>query len=276
MAIKITPLSDALGVEVKGVDLARDPTKAEIGAIDEAIAKHLVVVVRDQKFTPADYVAAARLFGMPMQQHLTDFLMPDFPDIAVLSSADAKTGADGLPILTGVRHWHTDHTNRERPPKITILYAVKLPQSGGDTSFANMRKAFARLPENEQKSLLLRKTTNTIEGRPYVSDKDNETFKGPFVHPLVRTHPVTGEKALYFHPSKTAHIDDMSGGETQNFLADLVDRTVTPDVIYRHKWREGDMLLCDNRAVLHKAHRDYDHREGRVMHRIILEGDVPF
>ena len=95
------------------------------------------------------------------------------------------------------------------------------------------------------------------------------------IHPLIRTHPVSGRKALYFHPGKTARIEGMGHDESLVFLNELLDRVIQPDVTYRHQWRVGDMLLLDNRAVLHIALDDYDHAEGRVMHRILLAGDVP-
>jgi len=269
-------LSDALGVEVTGVDLSRPVDPDDLAAMKRAHADHLVTVVRGQKLTPEQYLAAARLFGDTMPQHLSDMLMDEHPEIAVLDSRKTIAGPDGRKAATGSRAWHTDHTNHARPPKTTVLYALSLPSSGGDTGFANMQEAYAALPEPERKALAALKTVNKIEDHDYVSAEDRAKFGAPQIHPLVRTHPDSGRKALYFHPGKTDRVGDMKPDESQNFLNDLLDKTIKPDVTYRHKWRVGDVLLCDNRAVLHLAYDDYDHAEGRVMHRIILEGEVPF
>lgn len=276
MTLSIKPLSEALGVEVTGVDLSRPVDPDDLAAMKRAHADYLVIVVRDQKLDPEQYLAAARLFGDTMPQHLSDMLMDEHPEIAVLDSRKTIAGPDGRKAAVGSRAWHTDHTNHARPPKITALYAVSLPKSGGDTGFANMQAAYTALPEPERKELAALKTVNKIEDHNYVSAEDREKFGAPQIHPLVRTHPDTGKKALYFHPGKTDRVGDMAPDKSLNFLDDLLDRTIKPDVTYRHKWQVGDVLLCDNRAVLHLAYDDYDHAEGRVMHRIILEGEVPF
>ncbi|MDH3702053.1 MAG: TauD/TfdA family dioxygenase [Alphaproteobacteria bacterium] len=276
MTVSIKPLSDALGVEVTGVDLSRPVDPDDLAAMKRAHADHLVMVVRGQKLTPEQYLTAARLFGDTMPQHLSDMLMDEHPEIAVLDSRKTIAGPDGIKAATGSRAWHTDHTNHARPPKTTVLYALSLPSSGGDTGFANMQEAYAALPEPERKALAALKTVNKIEDHDYVSAEDRKKFGAPQIHPLVRTHPDTGRKALYFHPGKTDRVGDMAPDESQDFLNDILEKTIKPDVTYRHKWQVGDVLLCDNRAVLHLAYDDYDHAEGRVMHRIILEGEVPF
>jgi len=276
VTLSIKPLSDALGVEVTGVDLSQPVDPDDLAAMKRAHADHLVTVVRGQKLTPEQYLAAARLFGDTMPQHLSDMLMDEHPEIAVLDSRKTIAGPDGIKAATGSRAWHTDHTNHARPPKTTVLYALSLPSSGGDTGFANMQEAYAALPEPERKALAALKTVNKIEDHDYVSAEDRAKFGAPQIHPLVRTHPDSGRKALYFHPGKTDRVGDMKPDESQDFLNDILDKTIKPDVTYRHKWQVGDVLLCDNRAVLHLAYDDYDHAEGRVMHRIILEGEVPF
>lgn len=276
MTLTITPLSDALGAEVTGIDLSRPVDAADVARMERALDERLVMVIRDQKLTPAQYLAALRLFGNTMHQHLTSLLMKDHPEIAVLDSRETKTAPDGVYAPIGSREWHTDHTNHARPPKITALYAVMLPKSGGDTGFANMQRAYDALPPGEREALGKLKTVSKIEDRDYVSADDRAKFGVPQFHPLIRTHPVSGKKAIYVHPGKLARIEGMEPDESQDFVGGLLDRAIQPTVTYRHKWRVGDVLLCDNRAVLHIAHRDYDPAEGRVMHRVLLEGDVPF
>jgi taurine dioxygenase len=105
---------------------------------------------------------------------------------------------------------------------------------------------------------------------------DRERFGKPSVHPLVRTHPVTGEPALYLHPGKLDHFEGMSVERSAAFMVELLETILKPEIIYRHAWRPGDLLLCDNRACIHRAHDDYDHEEGRVMYRLLIQGDRPF
>lgn len=276
MAFAMHPLADALGIEITGIDLSRPVSPSDRDAMRGALDDHLLMVVRDQKLNPAQYLAAVRLFGDTMEQHLSDMLMDAYPEIAVLDSRETPRGPDGRAAALGSRDWHTDHTNHARPPKITVLHAISLPREGGATEFANMQRAYAALPEATRAELAALKTVNKIEDHDYVTAKDKKRFGAPQIHPLVRTHPVTGRKGLYFHPGKTDRIEGMGHDESLAFLDDLLDRIIQPDVTYRHRWRVGDMLLVDNRAVLHIAIDDYDHAEGRVMHRILLAGDVPF
>lgn len=277
MTLKLAPLSEALGIEATGIDLAGPVSAAEVGAMTDALHENLVMVVRDQNLTPPQYLDAVSLFGDLMDQHLSNLLMDAHPKIAVLDSRTSTIGDDGRAIPIGSRDWHTDHTNHARPPKMTAMYAVQLPASGGDTGFANMQAAFAHLPQAEQDDLSSMTTVNVIESyTEYVGEATrNDLIQKPQRHPFIRTHPETGRQAIYVHPGKLAHMEGMDNSESRVFINGLLDRVITPDVTYRHQWRPGDLVIWDNRGVLHVAHRDYDHREGRIMHRVILEGEVP-
>jgi taurine dioxygenase len=275
MPLSITPLADALGVEATGVDLSQPVSPTDLDAMKQALQDHLVMVIRDQKLNSEQYLAATRLFGDTMQQHLTDWLMPEHPEIAVLDSRRIPPDNEGRVRQPGARDWHTDHTNHAKPPKITALYAISLPSAGGDTGFANMHMAYNALPGTVQAKLAGMKTVNKIEDRIYVSDEHKQKYGVLQTHPLIRTHPETGKKAIYIHPGKTERFVDMEPADSKVFMDELMDTIIQPEICYRHKWRVGDLLLCDNRAVLHLAYEDYDPSEGRVMHRIILEGDVP-
>lgn len=275
MAVLITPLSENIGAEVTGVDFSQPLPAAGLADIEQALLDHLVVVVRDQSLDPKQLLAATRLFGETMEQHLTDTLMDGHPEIAVLDSSKMPSDKQGRVIPFGARTWHTDHTNHEHPPKYTALYAINLPASGGDTSFANMNFGYTALPREEQASLLDLQTVNKIEDFGYIGEEARVKFGTLPVHPLIRTHPETGKKALYVHPGKLERIVGRDPNESQTFINNLLDRVITPENTYRHKWRLGDLLFCDNRAVLHRAHKDYDMAEGRVMHRVILRGDRP-
>ena len=276
MAISMKPLTDALGIEVTGIDLSAPVAAEDVAVLERALTDHLVMVFRDQNLSSAQYLAATRLFGETMEQHLTDLLMDDHPEIAVLDSRASDVGADGRGIPLGSKDWHTDHTNHAKPPKMTALYAVALPRSGGDTGFANMHMAYDALPEEDKANLTALKTVNRIEDSSYVSDEDKQRFGAAQIHPLVRTHPVTGKKAIFIHPGKTERIEGMDPDESGAFVDQLMARIIQPEISYRHQWRLGDLAIWDNCAVSHIAYRDYDHKEGRVMQRVILAGDTPY
>jgi taurine dioxygenase len=274
-AFTIRPLGPALGAEITGLDLSRPVDDATRDALNEALAEHIVLIFPGQDLSAAQLMAASGIFGPAMPQHYSQFNMPDFPDIGVLSSRDADRRPDGSPILRGTECWHTDHTNRERPPKATILYALQLPSTGGDTSFASMRAAYAALPEADKERFATLETVNRLDRDNTARDEDRAKYDVGMVHPLVRTHPDNGTKALYFHPTKTDHIVGMAPDASIALIGDLLDRIIRPEIVYRHRWRVGDLLVCDNRAALHQAHADYDPAEGRLLYRVIVEGDRP-
>lgn len=267
MAITVTPLRSSLGAEVSGVDLSQPLDAAAKVSLSHALAEHLALVFHDQSLTPEQYLAAAEAFGPPMRQHYSQHNMPDYPDIGLVWHRNGQQPAE---------RWHTDHTNREKPPAATILYGVEIPSHGGDTSVADMRSAYAALPEAEQARLRGLRTVNTLDDRRQdVRADDREKFGKPIVHPMVRTHPVHGSPAVYFHITKTAYIEGMTPADSRAYLSDLLERMIRPEIVYTHRWRKGDVLVIDDRATMHRAHGDYDRDESRVLWRIIVEGDRP-
>src|SRR5262245_57096352 len=155
MALTVTSLHKSLGAEVAGVDLSRPVDAPTREALSRALAEHLALVFRDQTLTPAQYLEAASMFGPPMEQHYSQHNMPDFPLIGMIWHRNGQQPAE---------QWHTDHTNRERPPAATILYGVEIPSSGGGTSVANMRAAYQALPEDERRRMDSLKTVNSLDG----------------------------------------------------------------------------------------------------------------
>jgi taurine dioxygenase len=171
--------------------------------------------------------------------------------------------------------WHTDHTNWERPPAATMLYGVEIPSSGAGTSIADMRAAYWALPEDERRHLETLRTVNALDPDRFEPRAEDFTRYGaPVIHPLVRTHPVSRERAIYFHPNETMYIEGMTPQASQDYLAELVERLIQPEIVYRHSWVRGDVLVIDDRAALYRADDD-DHRENQVLWRIIVEGDRP-
>ena len=280
MVFSIEPLGEHIAAEVTGIDLRAQVDAETRATLNDALAEHVVLVFRGQDLKSVQFVEAAGIFGQTMRQHYSQFESPDHPHLAYVSSEDGGVGPDGKPVPRATM-WHTDHTNHERPPKATMLYAVELPSQGGGTSFANMRAGLAALPEDLQSRLAGMKTVNNLAvevtkgGNARARPEDAEKYSNNVVHPVVRTHPDNGTRALYFHISKTERIEGMEPQESIDFLADLLAQAIRPEFVYRHDWRLGDMVVFDNRAAMHRAHADYDMAERRLLYRVIVEGDRP-
>ena len=266
MSVGIAPISEHIGATVTGLD-PNTVTNSVTVQLREALATYVVLVFRGQQFEPPDLLKAVRVFGEPERQNYSQFNHPDFPDIGILDYEGEQTPAD---------MWHTDSTNRECPPKATVLYALAVPGRGGDTSFANMRAAYAALPGEIRRQLDGSRTVNSFDGQFQVQDADRRDFGEPVDHPLVRTHPETGDKALYFHILKASHIIGKTPEESRLFLDGLLDSAIRPEFVYRHKWQTGDLVIVDNRSAMHRVHDDYGRSEKRLLHRVILKGDRPF
>ena len=264
--VRITPLHPSLGAEVEGIDLSAPIDEPTRHALTRALADHLALVFHDQSLTPAQYLAAASVFGPPMEQHYSQHNMPDFPLIGLIWHRNGQQPAE---------MWHTDHTNRECPPAATILYGVEIPSAGGGTSVASMRAAYLALDDDERRRLESLTTFNGLDGHADTRAEDRDKYGKPIEHPMVRTHPVHGSRAVYFHISKATHIDGMTPEASRAYMGDLLDRMIRPEIVYQHAWRKGDVLVIDDRATMHRAHGDYDRSQSRVLWRIIVEGDRP-
>jgi taurine dioxygenase len=266
VSLSITPLHPALGALVTGIDLAAPIDEPTRHALARALADHLALVFRDQSLTPAQYLTAAGAFGPPMAQHYSQHNMPDFPLIGLIWHRNGQQPAE---------QWHTDHTNRERPPAATILYGLEIPPAGGGTSVASMRAAYLALAPDERRRLETLTTFNGLDGHADTRPEDRDRYGTPIEHPMVRTHPVHGSRAVYFHISKATHIGGMTPEASRAYMRDLLERMIRPEIVYHHVWRKGDVLVIDDRATMHRAHGDYDRSQSRVLWRIIVEGDRP-
>lgn len=267
-------LSPAIGLEITGIDLSQRPDGALIDELRAAFLRHHVLVIRDQSLTPAQQLAFAGQMGEPAIYPFVAGL-EGFPMITpVIKEATETVNFGGL--------WHSDTAYLERPPKATMLLARQLPPSGGDTLFASQVAAYEALSEG-MKALLapLRgvnasakaDVTRTREDR---IDKAGDGAKKSFTarHPVIRTHPETGAKALYVNRGHTIGFDGLTEAESAPLLEFLYAHQVRDEFVCRVRWTPGTLVLWDNRACQHYPVNDY-HGHRREMHRITLEGDVP-
>jgi len=276
--MQIRPLSDHTACEVLGVDLTRPVDAATRQAMNEAFVRHHVLVVRDQHLEPPQVVAAVNLFGEIFRQQNTRFSIEGCPEIHYVSNED--TFPDGRRYIPG-DGWHTDHSNAVRPPKATVLHAVSLPDQGGDTQYANMAAAYEALPDStrqrigELMGIHVYQSSHSARKLMGLSGQDQERVPNAVLHPLVRTHPENGRRAIYLNPIRIEGILGLDHKEALPLLNELLAHGTETRFQYRHKWRPGDMVMWDNRCLLHKANGDYDMSQKRYLYRVMLQGDVP-
>lgn len=264
-----------LGAEVSGIDLSQPQDAQTRRALHDAWVKHAVLVIRNQKLTPPQFAQAAQIFGEILEQQLKKFTVPEYPLVGTISSRD-------LPMVDGKLHvrgenFHTDHSNFSAPPKATMLHAVSLPKVGGDTQFVDARAAFDELPEATQRKILPLRSPHVYESsqspRKMAALSPEERAKVPqTVQPLVIRHPDSGRAALYINTGRMEGIEGMPAGEGFKLIDELYAHATQPKYEYRHKWLPGDMVIWDNRSVMHQANPDYDPSEYRFLYRIMLKG----
>jgi taurine dioxygenase len=274
-ALEVRPIAGALGVEIHGVNLAGDLDDNTVAAIREAWLKHCVIFFRDQDLPPARFLQLARRFGNVVEYPFIKGL-EGFPEIIpVMKLEHEKANFGGM--------WHSDTAYREEPPMGTMLVAREVPPYGGDTMFASMYLAYETLSDGMKRLLdgLIGVNTSskadvsrTREDR--IRDSVRADAKKEYVgeHPVVRTHPETGRKALYVNPGHTLRFKDMTVEESTPLLEFLFRHQVRPEFTCRFSWRAGSLAFWDNRCALHNPINDY-HGFRRVMHRITLAGDKP-
>lgn len=273
----ITPLTDHTGAEVTGIDFTK-PVDAEAGAtLNKAFAEHHVLVMRDQQFGPPEFKAAAQVFGELQQHDKKEHHVPGHPDVYYVSNDEIVNGRRVIPGET----FHTDHSNHPRPPKATMLFAVDLPSRGGDTQYVNMHDAYDDLPDDTKQRIdglkAMHVYLSKYSPRPLgsITADSLREVPPPGVHPLVRTHPDNGRKALYLNPVRIESIVGMDDKDAIALIGDLMQHATQKKYEYRHKWRHGDWVIWDNRSVMHQANPDYDMNERRYLYRLMLKGEVP-
>jgi taurine dioxygenase len=275
----ITRLSSHTGAEVSGVDLARPLQPEVLDRLTRAFVEHSVLVICDQRLDARQFLAAMQNFGEVFPQHNPRFAVPECPLVHYISNQDKLE--DGRTYIPG-EGYHTDHSNDAIPPKATALHAVELPTTGGDTQFVNMHEAYEALPEATRRSLDGRLARHVYQSRfserklpQLAGERRNTIGAGSVFHPLVRTHPESGRKAIYINPIRIEEIVGIESTEALALLDELLAHSTQPRFEYRHKWRAGDAVIWDNRCLLHKANGDYPVTEVRYLYRLMLKGDKP-
>lgn len=277
--IETVPLSEKLGVEIHGVDLATidDATFQKVKTIFD---EHGVVLLRDQEITPEQLRHFGSLFG-PLETHtLLQYTLPSVPEIYVLSNLEE----DGKPL--GAHNegigWHTDLSYKERPVMATMLYGIMCPPEGGDTLFADMSAAYDALPQEKKEQLdglrihhsYHRFMASRADRAPLTEEQKAKT--PDVLHPLVRTHPATGRKSLFIGTGTVFGIEGMPNPEGKALVDELVEYATSEPFLLAHKWRVGDVVMWDNRRTLHTGTVFDDTIYKRHVHRLMVQGDVPF
>jgi taurine dioxygenase len=272
--LEIRPLTPTVGAEIFGVDLREPLAQETIESIEHALVSHHVIFFREQDITPEQQIAFARQFG---EISIPPFA-PKYGDVPELIVLDQNS-----PRGEGADKWHTDNIFMAEPPLGSILKAVTLPALGGDTCFANMVAAYEALSEPIRQLIDGLRAENDItkplrkaiaSGHTTVDLEEIRAKWPPVNHPLARTHPVTGRKALYLSDTSTTRIIGLSERESDLLLPFLCDHVRSPEFQCRFRWDTHSIAFWDNRSAQHFAVPDYNER--RVMHRVTLAGDSPY
>jgi len=278
--LSVRPLAGALGAEIAGVDLAREPDAATAAAIRRVLLERKVVVLRDQKLAPAEQLAWSRLFGEP-EVHPIANGMPEHPEVIRVHKPAGERAFFGT-------SWHSDNSFFERPSALTILYGETVPSGGGDTLFASMERAWETLSPalraflaplqavHSASSAYDPRTTGDAKykGEAAITYTYSDSIYEEVEHPIARTHPETGRVCLYVNPMFTQRIVGLNPDESAAILALLYAHATRPEFTCRVRWEPGTLTIWDNRAVQHYAIDDYAEHE-RVMYRVTVAGDRP-
>jgi taurine dioxygenase len=272
--LTVDPVAGSLGAEIGGVDVAADLDDAVVADIRRVWLDHGVVFFRDQDLSPERFLAFARRIGEPAEYPFVPGIDGHPEIIAVIKLPHETVNFGGI--------WHSDTAYLAEPPMATMLLAREVPPAGGDTMFADMHAAYEALSPAMQELLeglravnssALADVSKTREDRIRENgEPDDRVYEA--VHPVVRTHPETGRKALYVNVAHTARFEGMTEEESRPLLQFLFQHQVRPEFTCRFRWQPGSLAMWDNRCVQHNPVNDY-HGHRRVMHRITLQGDIP-
>ncbi len=268
--MNIRVVGDQIGVEVSGIDV-KTMSDADFAKIYQAWIDHNVMVVKGQDLTIPTFLAYSRRFGIIEPHPSKSTRHPDYPEITMLGVNKFKP--DGSLNQTiyrrGAEGWHTDGAYEKVPFKATQLYAVAIPDRGGDTYFASGYAAYDALPEH-LKTRLEGVVGAFTYGTPGLLNQEDENWT-PALHPIIRTHRESGRKSLYFDRLKIVYLQGLEKAESDDLIADLKERMIQPNGQYVHKWEVGDIVIWDNRCSYHKAAGDYPPEQDRIHWRVSIK-----
>ncbi|MFG1795728.1 TauD/TfdA dioxygenase family protein [Nocardia sp. NPDC049149] len=281
-AVRITPVAGYIGADISGVDLRAELTDLEVEQITAALHKYKVLFFRDQHIGHAEQIAFSRRFGAVTPSHPYDDDAPtEFPEILAVDSRLYEKRF-GVKKFSYTNFWHTDVSPLINPPAASILRAEIAPEQGGDTGWTNLVAAYENLPAALREFVDGLRAEHRFGGSRPVWNADSDYAKkvaaAPLVteHPVVRVHPVTGERALFVNPGFTTRIVGLSPSQSDAVLKLLFDEVANPAYTVRFRWAKGSIAFWDNRATAHLAPSDLDHLDvTRVLYRTTLEGDIP-
>ena len=279
MAITVTPLSEAIGAEISGVDLAAELDPATAAAIKTALAEHVVLLFRNQDFGPEDQLRFARYLGpVADRPKPAGYVIPKSsnrtPGIAFVSNIRDEDGKPIGVIPDGEMWFHHDTTYKEVPDRATMLYSIEVPESGGHTMWANMYRAYDSLPAEIKRTLEGKLALNVYD---YAVTEQVDLGDGPIDaeharHPAVITHPVTGKKALFVSRLMSVRLEGMERPESDAVLATCFDHAERADIVYEHQWAVSDFVVWDNLASTH-ARTDFPMASRRLLRRYKVSGE---
>ena len=267
-----------MGAEVSGADISRPLDENTRREISDAYREHCLLLFRGQALTRGQRVAFGRCFGEldTNPSYAAHRKTPEFPEITLNISRPKPDGGAATGRMSG-QEWHSDHSHVPDPCSATLLHAIDVPDIGGDTQFCNMYRAYDTLSDGMKKML---EGLHGVHMESVVLDKSTperyaeaRRLNPSTAHPLVRVHPETGRKALYVS-QQIKLIVGMTAEESRPLIEFLVQHSVRPQNIYRHSWQKNDLLMWDNRCLLHIALGDYDRTNVRHMEKMTLNGTV--
>jgi taurine dioxygenase len=275
----VVPCKGPIGARIEGLDRGRANEPEMAALLNRALAEHLLVVVPGERMVPPQTLAFAKAFGTPRTQLLRYKRSGDVPEVSVMVST---LMADGTTDKTAIRaeDWHTDDSYFAVPAKATLLHGIEIPSRGGSTWFCNMHSVYEALPAKLRQRIdgmraIHGYDTPRARNRPSARTPQEIAETPDVEHPLVRTHPETGRKAVYLNPNRLDRIVGLERAESDALLDELADEARKAQHHFGHVWKTGDIVIWDNRATMHRVMIDYPAGEPRIMQRVLIEGEKP-
>ncbi len=283
------PIAPGFGVEISGLDLATGVSGNLVGDLIQIWREAGgIAVIHNQNLNSEQHIAFSRRFGPlfgdpgeePLQDTVNRYMHPNYPEIYRVSNQVDDKG-EPLGRKGAGTYWHSDVSFRERPAQASLLLGKQVPTVGGDTLFADQARAFEALSDNMKSLCSSLFAWHDFEGAARSQYANSVVVEGDMsganraLHPVVRTNPDTSRKSLFINPGFTSHINGFTAAESEAILNFLYSHCIKPEFVYRHTWREKDLVIWDNRSVMHYAVVDYSDSEPRYMERCTVIGERP-